>query len=156
MLYKKETAAKVDADKIDEVEMADVNKAPLNVEPVGNKSDELSAIEDGEANPPVASPPKVDNTQHEGGESDALKAIIAYESTNLQYQKLLHNWLLIAALTVISILKGPGEDSVIGTVRCTGQDWVLFCILQIVCIVFLVWGLVIVKKEFKAKEEAGY
>ena len=63
---------------------------------------------------------------------------------------------MIGALTIISILKGPGDDSVIGTVRCTGQDWALFALLQVVCIGFLVWGLTIVKKEFKAKVDAGY
>jgi hypothetical protein len=97
--------------------LADVKKLAPEVIGPGNHSGDVSVSVEPEASHPKSIPSKI---EMEGGQSEALKAIIAYESTNLQYQKLAHNWLLIAFLTIISILKGPGDDSVIGTVRCTG------------------------------------
>jgi uncharacterized membrane protein YfcA len=85
-----------------------------------------------------------------------LAKIIAYESTNFQWQKLAHNWLLILALTIISVLKGSGTDSLIGVKKCDKIDWTLFAILQVICLSFLAWGLIIVKKEYAEKVEAGY
>ena len=85
-----------------------------------------TVLDEGEAHPHHNSVKPEKDTMAEGGESDALKAIIAYDSTNFQWQKLAHNWSLIALLTIITLLKGPGDDSIIGTVRCTGQDWGIF------------------------------
>ena len=64
------------------MELADVKKiAPEIVEPE-NKSGDVSVSVEPEANPPKSYPSKI---EMEGGQSEALKAIIAYESTNLQY-----------------------------------------------------------------------
>lgn len=63
-------------------------------------------------------------------ENKDLAEIIAYESTNLQWTKLILNWGLILILTVFSLMKGSGaEISIIGVMRCDGLDWALFAIL---------------------------
>jgi len=63
---------------------------------------------------------------------------------------------LIAILTVISLLKGSGTDSLIGVVRCDAVDWTLFAVLQVICIIFNVLGIVLIKREYAEKVECGY
>ena len=40
--------------------------------------------------------------------------------------------------------------------RCDTVDWVLFTLLQIICLIFLVIGVTLLKKDFKERQEAGY
>ena len=90
--------------------------------------------------------------------NEKLKAIIAYESTNLQWSRLALNWGLIVVLVIISLLKGAEkkEDAILGILRCEAVDWVLFTILQIICLAFLVVGVILLKKDFKERQDAGY
>lgn len=81
---------------------------------------------------------------------------MARESTNFQWNKLLLNWGMIIVLTVISLLKGSGDNSPIGVTRCSGLDWALFALLQVLCVIFIVLAVVLVKKEYKEKVESGY
>lgn len=90
--------------------------------------------------------------------NEKLEAIIAYESTNLQWSKVALNWGLIVILVIISLLKGADnkDSSALGILRCDPIDWVLFAILQIVCLIFLIIGIYVLKKDLKEKTEAGY
>lgn len=90
--------------------------------------------------------------------NDKLKAIIAYESTNLQWSRLALNWGLIVVLIILSILKGGDkkEDSILGILKCDAVDWTLFVVLQIICFIFLGIGVYLLNKDFKDKTEAGY
>jgi len=87
---------------------------------------------------------------------ERLREIIREESTNFQWLKLSHNWIIILVLTVIQLLKGSGNDSLIGVVRCDSIDWVLFSVLQVICIAFTAWGIYIVKKGYQEKVHLGY
>ena len=58
-----------------------------------------------------------------------LKEIIAYESTNLQWSKLILNWGIIAVLVVIQLMRGSGKPSIIDAIRCDTTDWILFMVL---------------------------
>lgn len=75
-----------------------------------------------------------------------------------QWSKLALNWGIICFLIFISLLKGGNspQDSLLGIVKCDKDDWIIFGVLQIVCIVFLLLGLRVIKNEYKQKTEAGY
>ena len=60
---------------------------------------------------------------------EKLARIIEYESTNFQWSKLALNWGMIIALIVLGLMRGSGTDSIIGVVKCSSMDWVLFGIL---------------------------
>lgn len=68
------------------------------------------------------------------------------------------NWTNILVLVLISFLKGGSSpsDSLIGVIKCDHVDWVLFFTLQFFCAIFLILGLVVLKREYKEKVEAGY
>ena len=70
-----------------------------------------------------------DESIKEKVQNPGLIKIIEAESTNFQWKKLGLNILNIFTLVVISLLRGPGDDSIIGVKRCDGIDWLLFCIL---------------------------
>ena len=53
-------------------------------------------------------------------------------------------------------MRGYGTDSIIGTVRCTSTDWILFIVLQGICIIFTVIAVLVVNKEYNEKVECGY
>ena len=63
---------------------------------------------------------------------------------------------MMTCLIIISLLRGSGNDSFIGVKRCDGTDWGLFAALQGCCFLFLGLGIVVLKREFKEKQEFGY
>ena len=65
---------------------------------------------------------------------------------------------MIAVLTTITLLKGGNspQDSLLGVVKCDSNDWIIFGVLQVVCVIFLLLGLYVIKKEYREKTEAGY
>ena len=65
------------------------------------------------------------------------------------------NWGLILVMTIISLLKG-GDGSLIGAVKCDGTDWLLFVLLLVACLIFLVLGIVVNKREYQEKVACGY
>jgi hypothetical protein len=86
-----------------------------------------------------------------------LQKIIDYESTNLQWAKVVLNWGLIVFLIIIKMFQGgKKEKSVIGVLRCEGLDWGLFVILQVICVIALIAGVKIVRDEQAAKELYSY
>lgn len=60
---------------------------------------------------------------------EKLEQMIAYESSNLQWSKLALNWGILIALIVLGLMRGSGTDSIIGVIRCSKMDWILFAIL---------------------------
>ena len=78
-----------------------------------------------------------------------FQRISEYENRVLPWEKLGLTWGLIIILTVISILRGDGNDSPVGIVRCDHIDWTLFFILQAICIIFEIIAICIVKKEYQ-------
>jgi len=76
-----------------------------------------------------------DHDQLEGGEAtedEKLKqreVISERESTNLQWKKVILNWLMIAILIAISYMRGNGKTSPLDIIRCSGTDWSLFALL---------------------------
>ena len=90
--------------------------------------------------------------------NEKLKAIIAYESTNLQWSRLALNWGLIVVLIILSVLKGADkeEDSVLGILKCDAVDWTLFVVLQLICLIFLGIGVFLLYKDFQERTAAGY
>jgi len=63
---------------------------------------------------------------------------------------------LVAVLVILSLLKGSGKDSMIGVKRCDSLDWTLFGLLQVLCIIWTVVGIVVVKREYHEKIDVGY
>jgi len=59
----------------------------------------------------------------------ALEKFIEKESTNFQWAKLGLNWGMILILIVISILRGSGDNSPVGIMRCDKSDWKLYGLL---------------------------
>lgn len=64
---------------------------------------------------------------------------------------------MIIFLAILKLFQG-GKDSrsVIGVLRCEGLDWTLFALLQIICVIFLVWGIRIVLSETEHKKLHNY
>jgi hypothetical protein len=86
-----------------------------------------------------------------------LKKLVEYESTNFQWQKLALNWGMVLVLILISILRGSGEGlSMIDVARCDKTDWFLFGALQICCLLFLGYGIYVVKTEHALKVKVRY
>lgn len=87
-----------------------------------------------------------------------MKKIIDAESTPFQWTKLALNWGLIIILIVFTLFKGGSSpnDSLLGIVKCGKEDWVIFGVLQVICVIFLLLGLCVLKKEYRMKTEVGY
>lgn len=68
------------------------------------------------------------------------------------------NWTLILVLVCISFLKGGAKptDSLIGIIKCDSIDWMLFSLLQVICAIYLLIAVFILKREFKEKSDASY
>lgn len=75
-----------------------------------------------------------------------------------QWSKLALNWGVIGILVVVSLLKGGSSpnDSLLGIVKCGKDDWIIFAVLQVICVVFLILGLLVIKREYRMKTEVGY
>ena len=115
-------------------------------EEIEDSTNELSA-----AKPqPVEAPEEDKNTE-------MLDKIIAKESTNLQWAKLILNFLMLTILIVVLVLRGPGkEPSIIGVKACEGPDF-LFLLLIVVSAALLTFiAIKNVGEEYADKKEAGY
>lgn len=87
-----------------------------------------------------------------------MNEIIEGESTVFQWKKLALNWGIIFFLIIISVLKGGNspQDSLLGVVKCGKDDWIMFGVLQVVCVIFLLISLHVIKTEYRQKTEVGY
>jgi len=48
------------------------------------------------------------------------------------------------------------DNSLLNIVKCESIDWILFAVLQVICFIYLILGLVMVKKDYEEKLEVGY
>ena len=71
-------------------------------------------------------------------------------------EKLAITWGIIIVLTVVSVLKGSGNDSPFDIERCDQVDWILFWILQVICVLFEIVALYLVRAEYLRKVACGY
>lgn len=87
-----------------------------------------------------------------------LDQIIAYESTNFQWAKLIFIWSLVLILFFINMMRGKSnpESSWLKLKTCDALDWGLFAILQVICIIYELIAVRIVSNEATEKEEVGY
>ena len=53
-------------------------------------------------------------------------------------------------------MRGSGTDSIIGVIRCSAMDWILFAILQGLCLIFTIAAIMIVNIEYKEKLDCDY
>lgn len=85
-----------------------------------------------------------------------LKAIIEGENTNLQILKLVQNWGMQITIIIISLLRGKGNNSVIGITKCSFADWGLFFLMLFVAVLLSIFAIVLLSKEYNQKVAAGY
>lgn len=60
------------------------------------------------------------------------------------------------SLFILSLIKGKGDGSMAGVVKCSHVDWVLFALLIVIAAILTVIGILMLIKEHKVKEEIGY
>lgn len=93
----------------------------------------------------VPSDVMVGNNDEKNQDSKKLKLheIIERESTNIQPAKLALNWSLIIILLFMSLMKGSSnrDTSLLKIVKCETVDWILFAVLQVICLIYLFIGL---------------
>lgn len=78
------------------------------------------------------------------------------EQTNLQWTKLILNWIMMIILIVIQVVRGKGDGSEAGIIKCSAVDWFLFALLIVIGIVLTIFAIIIIKKEYQEKVEVGY
>lgn len=108
--------------------------------------------EKGEVIDPSERPPPALNEEKQ----KKLEKVIAYESTNFQWDKIGLNWGIIVVQTVVALLRGSGTNSIAGISRCETVDWVLFGMLQLFCLIFLLAGIKVAKQDYINKVDCGY
>lgn len=61
-------------------------------------------------------------------------------------------------MVIISLVKGGNspQDSLLGIVKCGKDDWIMFAVLQVVCIIFLLISIHVIKTEYREKTKVGY
>ena len=60
------------------------------------------------------------------------------------------------SLLVLSLIKGKGDGSGVGVMKCSSVDWVLFGLLIAIATVLTTVGIIILNREHKEKEEVDY
>jgi len=63
---------------------------------------------------------------------------------------------MILSLLVISILRGDGSGDMTGVEKCNPVDWFLFALLLLIAIILTIVALLILRKEYQEKIEAGW
>ena len=76
-----------------------------------------------------------------------LKEVLDSDNRVFPIEKMILIWGLIIIMTIVSLLRGSGngKDSPIGVKRCDEVDWTLFWILQVICILFEIAGIYVVR-----------
>lgn len=150
-LYRKETEQRVER-RLELVKMASSVSKEGGAAELRRQPDFVQVSPDVEA----AAPKEEKQTTLE--KETKLQKLIEAESTNFQWKKLGLNWCMIIMLTVVSLLRGSGNplESLIGTSRCDDTDWILFMLLQVICVLMTIGGVIVVKKEYSEKVECGY
>jgi hypothetical protein len=82
--------------------------------------------------------------------TDKLDRIIKRESTHLQWNKIILNWLMFFCLVVVTLLRKKKFK------RCSNSDW--GCLLGLIIFAALntMLGIRNIKKEYEEKVEANY
>ena len=80
---------------------------------------------------------------------ELLEEIKKYEDSHLkQWRKLVLNVAMILSLILISLLKGKGDGSMTGIIKCSGIDWGLLSILIISGIALTIVGILLIRSEY--------
>lgn len=58
---------------------------------------------------------------------------------------------MMIVLLLISLIKGKGDGSMVGVVKCSEIDWVLFGFLVAIAIIITGLGIFILNREYKEK-----
>jgi hypothetical protein len=58
---------------------------------------------------------------------------------------------MIVALIIINILRGKGDGSGAGVVKCSRTDWFLFAVFIAIGLVITAAAVIVIKKEFTLK-----
>ena len=59
-------------------------------------------------------------------------------------------------LLILSLIKGKGDGSMAGLMKCSPIDWLLFALLCATGVILTIIGILVLKKEHKLKESIGY
>ena len=78
---------------------------------------------------------------------EKLKKVMDAENRIFPAEKLAITWCMIGILILISVFRGSGNDSPIDVKRCDDVDWMLFWILQGVCVIFEILAIYVVRRE---------
>lgn len=63
---------------------------------------------------------------------------------------------MMVSLLVISIIRGKGDGSMTGIIKCSPVDWFLFVLLIAIGVVLTIVAVVLVRREYFQKCEVGY
>ena len=89
--------------------------------------------------------------------TDEVVEQLQKESTNWQWKKVLLNYLMLAVLFTINLLRGPGnEPSIVGIQRCQKIDWFLFALLLVLSSLITGTAIIILRKDYAYKKSISF